>query len=56
MVSQNNELDESKLSADVIKGGKYLSFFRYFYLLLDKPGCYFYIDNPLLCKRNIFCT
>jgi hypothetical protein len=32
---------KSKLSADVIKGGKYLSFSGIFYLLLDKTGALF---------------
>ena len=54
MVTQNNELDESKLFADVTKGGKYLSFFGYFYLLLPKSGCYFYTDNPSSMQKKHF--
>lgn len=52
MVLQNNELDESKLSADIRLYHKYLQFFKYFYLLFPRNRRYFYLFNPFSMKRK----
>lgn len=52
MVLQNNELDQSKLSADIRLYHKYLQFFKYFYLLYPKNRRYFYLFNPFSMKKK----
>lgn len=54
MVLQNNELDESKLSADIRLCHKYLPFFKYFYLLYPKNRRYFYLINPFSMQKKSF--
>jgi hypothetical protein len=51
-VSQNNELDESKLFADIKMWHKYLLIFKYFYFLFPKNRRYFYQINPFSMQKK----